>query len=121
MGEGSKKSVNDNLAKLGTNRINISTNYRSTITAKDRLGYDDEDFLKAYDQIVNISPLRSLSVKYEFDDDYYTVTLNGVNEEADKIENLDMMYGTFLEESNLKSKNSVIVIYNVFSKKIFKK
>jgi hypothetical protein len=37
LGEGSKKSVNDNLAKLGTNRINISTNYRSTITAKDRL------------------------------------------------------------------------------------
>ena len=121
LGEGSKKSVNDNLAKLGTNRINISTNYRSTITAKDRLGYDDEDFLKAYNQIVNISPLRSLSVKYEFDDDYYTVTLNGVNEEADKIENLDMMYGSFLEESNLKSKNSVIVIDNVFAKKIFKK
>ena len=121
LGEGSKKSVNDNLAKLGTNRINISTNYRSTITAKDRLGYDDEDFLKAYDQIVNISPLRSLSVKYEFDDDYYTVTLNGVNEEADKIENLDMMYGTFLTESSLKSKNRVIVIDNVLAKKVFNK
>lgn len=121
LGEGSKKSVNDNLAKLGTNRINISTNYRSTITAKDRLNYDDEDLLKAYDQIVNISPLRSLSTKYEFSDDYYTVTLNGVNEEADKIENLDMMYGTFLTESNLKSKNRVIVIDNVLAKKVFNK
>lgn len=121
LGEGSKKSVNDNLAKLGTNRINISTNYRSTITAKDRLNYDDEDLLKAYDQIVNISPLRSLSTKYEFSDDYYTVTLNGVNEEADKIENLDMMYGTFLTESSLKSKNRVIVIDNVLAKKVFNK
>lgn len=121
LGEGSKKSVNDNLAKLGTNRVNISTNYRSTITAKDRLGYDDEELLKAYDQIVNISPLRSLSTKYEFSDDYYTVTLNGVNEEADKIENLDMMYGTFLTESNLKSKNRVIVIDNVLAKKVFNK
>ena len=121
LGEGSKKSVNDNLAKLGTNRINISTNYRSTITAKDRLNYDDEELLKAYDQIVNISPLRSLSTKYEFSDDYYTVTLNGVNEEADKIENLDMMYGTFLTESSLKSKNRVIVIDNVLAKKVFNK
>ena len=121
LGEGSKKSVNDNLAKLGTNRINISTNYRSTITAKDRLNYDDEKLLKAYDQIVNISPLRSLSTKYEFSDDYYTVTLNGVNEEADKIENLDMMYGTFLTESSLKSKNRVIVIDNVLAKKVFNK
>ena len=121
LGEGSKKSVNDNLAKLGTNRINISTNYSSTITAKDRLNYDDEELLKAYDQIVNISPLRSLSTKYEFSDDYYTVTLNGVNEEADKIENLDMMYGTFLTESSLKSKNRVIVIDNVLAKKVFNK
>ena len=121
LGEGSKKSVNDNLAKLGTNRINICTNYRSTITAKDRLNYDDEELLKAYDQIVNISPLRSLSTKYEFSDDYYTVTLNGVNEEADKIENLDMMYGTFLTESSLKSKNRVIVIDNVLAKKVFNK
>ena len=121
LGEGSKKGVNDNLAKLRTDRINISTNYRSTITAKDRLNYDDEELLKAYDQIVNISPLRSLSTKYEFSDDYYTVTLNGVNEEADKIENLDMMYGTFLTESSLKSKNRVIVIDNVLAKKVFNK
>ena len=121
LGEGSKKSVNDNLAKLGTNRINISTNYRSTITAKDRLNYDDEELLKAYDQIVNISPLRSLSTKYEFSDDYYTVTLNGVNEEADKIENLDMMYGTFFFFFSLKSKNRVIVIDNVLAKKVFNK
>lgn len=122
LGEGSKKSVNDNLSKLGTNRITIATTYRSNLTARDKFNYSDEDFLKAYNEIENISPVATTSARYEYDGtEYYEVSLKGVNEEVEKIENLEMLRGTFITESDLKSKTRNIVIDDTFAKLVFNK
>lgn len=120
LGEGSKKSVNDNLAKLGTNRITITTNYKSSITPKDKLDYSDEEFLKAYEEIVKISPVSTMNTRYEIGTDYYSVSLKGVNSEAAEIENLEMLYGSFFTESQAKAKSNVIIVDDVFAKTLFK-
>lgn len=120
LGEGSKKSVNDNLAKLGTNRITISTNYRSTITDKDKLNYSDEEFLKAYEEIDKVSPVATMNTRYEIGTDYYSVSLKGVNQDDVFIENLEMLYGDFFSKEDLKAKNSVIIIDDVFAKVLYK-
>ena len=120
LGEGSKKSVNDNLSKLGTNRITISTNYKSTITDKDKLNYSDEDFLKGYEEIEKISPVSTMNTKYEIGTDYYSVSLKGVNVDGGTIENLELSYGSFFTEDDLKGKTNVIVIDDVFAKLLFK-
>jgi putative ABC transport system permease protein len=120
LGEGSKKSVNDNLSKLGTNRITISTNYRSTITDKDRLNYSDEEFLRAYEEIVNISPVSNMSARYEVGTDYTEVSLKGVNSEAQLIENLEILDGEFFTSSQMKAKSNVVVIDDAFAKIVFK-
>lgn len=119
LGEGSKKSVNDNLSKLGTNRITISTNYRGTISDKDKFTYSDEEFLKAYEEIVNISPVANMSTRYEVGTDYYEVSLKGLNPQGATIENLEMVYGEFFGTNEQKSKSNAIVIDNIFAKLIF--
>ena len=120
LGEGSKKSVNDNLSKLGTNRITISTNYRSSITDRDRLNYSDEEFLRAYEEIVNISPVSNMSARYEVGTDYTEVSLKGVNSEAELIENLEILDGEFFTPSQMKAKSNVVVIDDAFAKIVFK-
>lgn len=119
LGEGSKISVSENLKRFGTNRISIGLNYRATIADKDRFDFKDEELLRSYEEIREVSPVAIMSGRYVFENDYYTVSLRGCNQEYDKINQLEMMYGRFLSEGDIKSGSKVMVIDNVFAKMVF--
>lgn len=121
LGEGSKRSVSENLKKFGTNRITIGMNYRGNIVDRDRFDFKDEELLRGYSEITHISPQSNMSGRYEFDSDYYEVSLRGCNAEYDEINQIEMLHGTFLEVGDIKSVTKTIIIDNVFANMLFQK
>lgn len=115
LGDGLKSTIGEEFEKFGVSRIYLGYNWRKDIMRRDFFTYQDLDALRRAfeDEISAMSPTFEEGGKVidrQNDRKEIDVTLNGVNEEFDGIQHLDIVEGRFLVEGDLNSNRLVAVI-----------
>ncbi|WHH59294.1 ABC transporter permease [Petroclostridium sp. X23] len=120
--QGGQVEINKSLEKFGTNRIIIQLNWREQdkITSRDFITYDDIDAIKQFgDEIVGVSPIINYSSTAKLDSKKEELMINGVSPDHILIENLEIVKGRFISESDYKGNREIIVIDEKLAKKLF--
>ncbi|PHS35576.1 MAG: hypothetical protein COA82_03850 [Alkaliphilus sp.] len=112
LGDASMASVEKELATLGLNKISIMHARGETLSADEKLTIDDTDrILERFSrQIESISPkiTRSVTIKEDIDDTQ--ISLEGVSEQFDVLEDLTLSMGRFINEFEIEDRKNSIVI-----------
>nr|WP_246543200.1 ABC transporter permease [Fusibacter paucivorans] len=117
IGNGGKAAINKEFESFGVNRLMLYHNWSEEISNRDLMTLDDIEAIKRNvgDDVVAVSPTYSESMSliqkmHKKDDQGTMLNVNGVNEEYDKIQKIDMLSGRFLLDSDDEGGRSVIVI-----------
>ncbi|SHH58837.1 putative ABC transport system permease protein [Caloranaerobacter azorensis DSM 13643] len=123
LGQGSKAKIGSEFERFGTNRVVFWMNWNKNPKYRDQFDDDDIENIKRVfkNDIKAISPNFNIAGKANKGRETASVTLYGVNEDYNKIENIDIVNGRFLLESDVKGKRSVGVIDKELAMKIFKR
>lgn len=124
LGDGLKSTIGEEFEKFGVNRIYLGYNWRKDIMRRDFYTYTDLEALRrAFDDVISgMSPTFEEGGKVidrQNDRKEFDIQMNGVNEEFDQIQHLDIVEGRFLMESDLKSNRLVAVIDKELAEKIY--
>ncbi|SCZ80542.1 ABC transporter permease [Acidaminobacter hydrogenoformans] len=114
LGSGSEAIIGQEFEAFGVNRVFITTNFGTEITTRDRMDHADVEAIeRSFPESIkalSISVSGSGQIKGRQNQDPVSVSLNGVNERYNGIEEIDLLHGRFLVESDIKSKRAVAVI-----------
>jgi putative ABC transport system permease protein len=117
IGNGGKAAINKEFESFGVNRLMLYHNWSEEISNRDLMTLDDIEAIKRNvgDDVVAVSPTYSESMSliqkmHKKDDQGTMLNVNGVNEEYDKIQKIDMLSGRFLLDSDDEGGRSVVVI-----------
>ena len=111
--------MNDQFAELGTTTI--------TVSVQDRGGsrtLDDDDFYAFVDEnsdvISGVTPMVNVAgAKVKEGGNDITTSLNGVNEQSEEINQLNVTAGRFLQYNDMKRKSKVCVVGTYIQKEFF--
>lgn len=121
LGQGSQAQIGSEFEKIGTNRVVIHMNWEKNPTYRER--FDDEDIKMVKrifsDDIKGISPNLSISGQAKNGRNEKKINVFGVNEEYNKIENIDIIYGRFLLEGDVLGRRKVCIIDKDLAIKLF--
>ncbi len=123
LGNGSEALIGQEFANFGVNRIYITTNFREEVSSQDQMTHQDLSAIeRAFaDQIkaVSVSVSGSGKVTVKKNKEKVMVVLNGVDDDYNQIETIELVHGRFLAASDIKSKRAVCVIDEAFARDIF--
>lgn len=124
LGQGSQEKIGSEFQSFGVNRIYITVNWRNEDTDVMRDGFTDEE-IKTIGKIFSsditaVSPVEYMQGKVKTTGSIENVSLQGVYENYDQIEVLNLTKGRFLRDSDLKSQRSVAVIDRKLAQAAFK-
>ncbi|KNF09616.1 macrolide export ATP-binding/permease protein MacB [Gottschalkia purinilytica] len=123
LGEGSQAQIGVEFEKFGTNRVVLRMHLDKSYTEEDMFSDDDiESIQKAFkNDIKAISPSVSLSDKAINGSKKKNVSLIGVNEQYNNLEQIDITQGRFFIESDNKRNRNVCVIDEKLAENLFKR
>lgn len=112
LGKGSQNMIGKEFEQFGVNRVYLYTNWREGPTSRDYFDHEDVDALgDAFsDRVHALSASLQESGKVVSKKDTLTVTLTGTSESYDEIDNIDMISGRYLLDSDLLGKREVAVL-----------
>lgn len=123
LGSGSEAVIGQEFESFGVNRIFITNSFKEEIIPQDYISHED---VNAIDRIfekeikaisVSLSTRGRVTVRQEREK--ANVSLNGVNEQYTKIEEIKVMHGRFLSEGDIKAKRAVGLIDSEFAENLF--
>lgn len=105
-------NIGKEFEQFGVNRVYLSNNWRENPTARDYMTYEDLEAIQRVfgDKILGISPQFQDSAKILSRKETINIYLTGVNETYNKIQQIDLVDGRFLQEGDIKAKREVAVI-----------
>ena len=106
IGEGTKKSVTDQIEKLGTNLITVSITGNKTATISD----SELANLKTKPGIKQIAPTLTGNANIKAGDATATTSLEGSTSNYSEIRKLDVSQGRFINDKDIESRYKVLVI-----------
>ncbi|MDK9711891.1 ABC transporter permease [Acidaminobacter sp.] len=114
LGSGSEAVIGQEFESFGVNRLFVTTSYSEEITSRDRLNHADVDAIeRSFPEVIKamtISVSGSGQIKGRQNQDPISVSLNGVNERYNSIEDIKLLHGRFLVEADIKAKRAVAVV-----------
>ena len=112
IGEGGNAMMHKEFENFGVGRAQIWHNWSKNPTSRDYLNHGDLVVLKRAfeDDIIGISPSFSSSGEITINKQVKSAYINGVNEEYNNINVRKIIYGRYINESDLKSFRNVAVI-----------
>jgi putative ABC transport system permease protein len=123
IGQGGKEAIVGEFDDLGTNVINI--NVKSTdndIEDRDYLTTKDAELIKAkIPEVTTVVPATGDMGQIKTDKDKKFAEIDGITQDFDKLMPVDMLAGRFLNERDVQTARSVIVIDEITATKLFKK
>lgn len=114
LGNGSEALIGSEFENFGVNRIYLTTNFNEEVNSTELMTHQDvaaverafEDKISAISISVNTAgKVSSKRLK-----DTVNVSLSGVDDDYNKIEKIELLYGRYLAPTDIKSKRSVAVI-----------
>lgn len=128
IGNSISSALNDTLSKLGASNIEVDVmprdkNYSAKVEDTDLISNDDIDKIKANfkNKIECISVCNNYlrgSVKKGYNT--ANISINGVNDEYDKVNNIKIIKGRFISKEDEKGQKKTAVVSDKFVKKLFK-
>jgi putative ABC transport system permease protein len=114
LGSGSEAVIGQEFESFGVNRIFVTTSFREEISPNDRMNHADvEAIARSFSEdikAISISVSGNGRIQGKRNQDPISVSLNGVNEIYNQIEEINLLHGRFLVESDVRSKRAVAVI-----------
>ncbi|MZQ75005.1 MAG: FtsX-like permease family protein [Peptoclostridium sp.] len=124
LGQGSQEKIGSEFQSFGVNRIYITVNWQNEDTDIMRDGFTDEEIKtigKVFSSdITAASPVEYMQGKVKTAGSIENVSLQGVYDNYDQIEILNLTKGRFLRDSDLKSQRSVAIIDKKLAQAAFK-
>jgi len=124
LGQGSQEKIGSEFQSFGVNRIYIAVNWQNEDADFMRDGFTDED-IKTIEKVFSndieaASPVEYMQGKVKTPGSVENVSLQGVYDNYDQIEILNLTKGRFLRDSDLKSQRSVAIIDKKLAQAAFK-
>lgn len=123
IGQGGKQAIVGEFDDLGTNVINV--NVKSTnndIEDRDYLTLKDAVLIKEkIPEVTSVVPATGGMGQIKTDKDTKFSEIDGITHEFNKLMKVNMLAGRFLNEGDVQSARSVIVIDEITATKLFKK
>lgn len=123
LGQGSKATIGREFEQFGTNRVYIGMDWGKNPAYRERFDDNDIELVRRAlkDSIKAISPRYVRSAEARAGRSRDEVYIDGVNAEYNRIENLNIIKGRFLQESDLLGRRSVCVINKKLALELFKR
>ncbi|MCH5194051.1 MAG: ABC transporter permease [Oscillospiraceae bacterium] len=117
IGEIGRSSINNELSGMGMDSLVISVQSGSA----NRLNEDDLYNIKNLDSVGNAMPLMSMMTEGEIKSSRISCMVWGVNEDADNVIDLDVLYGRLLNKGDLAKESLVCVIDEAIASEQYKR
>ncbi len=124
VGNGSQAQITEQFDSLGVGRITVSlrsNSPRNMVTA-DALTYNDYEQLKEMEGIKSISPIyngNNASVKLLNPKETNNASITGVTPDYQSIMSPTILYGRYINDSDVEAKSKVVVINDTTAEKVF--
>ncbi len=122
LGNGSQKSILDNISAMGTNTIDImpGTGFGDRRSGRVRtLTAADADALKSLQFIDSVTPKLSTSVTIKYGNQAVTASVQGVGPDYFRVRGYELAYGQYWDNSSVDSMAQEAVIDNNTLKELF--
>lgn len=121
IGNGTQDSMMEEFESLGINRISISEARRVTLTPAEKITISDMDLIRESfsEEVATITPKISKNVSIVENIDETDVSLTGVSMDSEETLDLTMLSGRFINEFDIDSRKSRVVIDSDTSDAIF--
>lgn len=121
IGSGTTNSITSSLGSLGGNNITISEVTTKTLLPSERLKAKDLELIQsAFPGLVDGAvPKVSVSGHLKVDLDDTTVLLNGSNEDVEKMDDINMVAGRFINETDVLALKKVVVMDSALVESLF--
>ncbi|AHM58183.1 ABC-type antimicrobial peptide transport system, permease component MacB (plasmid) [Peptoclostridium acidaminophilum DSM 3953] len=124
LGQGSQEKIGSEFQSFGVNRIYITINWQDENVNAEQHGFSDNDIKtigKLFsNDIAAASPVEYMQGKVKTTGAIENVSLQGVYDNFDQIEALNLTKGRFLKASDLQSQRSVAIIDKKLAQAAFK-
>lgn len=117
IGEIGKASINSELSGMGMDSLVVSVQSG----AVSKLTEEELDKIKSLESVENAMPLMSIITSGTVKNDKATFMAWGVNEDADSVIDLEVLYGRLLNSGDIAEKNKVCVIDEAIAKEHYKR
>lgn len=128
LGNGGEAAINDEFKSFGVNRMILYHNPEEEVASRDLVTLEDLDAIqRAFsDDIVAVSPSSSAAMSvvqktHIQKDEGISVTVNGVSHTYDQIEDIPIVSGRFLLESDSDGLRNVVIIDEDLAMDVFGK
>lgn len=122
IGQGGKQAIVGEFDDLGTNIININIkSINSDIEDRDYFTLKDAELIKKkIPEVTSVVPASGDMGHIKTDRDKKFAEVDGITQDFNKLMKVDILAGRFLNERDVQSARSVIVIDEITAKKLFK-
>lgn len=117
IGEIGRESINSELSGMGMDSLVVSVQSGAAV----KLTEEELDRIKSLDTVENAMPLMSIVTSGTVKNDRATFMAWGVNEDADNVIDLEVLYGRLLNSGDIKEKNRVCVIDAAIAEEHYKR
>lgn len=114
VGETVSKQINDQFSSLGTNTImiragaaqsaGVRTGNRQTLTT------DDAEFIAKLPDVMAVSPVQNAAAQVIYGNQNWASSMAGVYPDYVSVQNLELKYGTFFDQSAVRNGSTYAVI-----------
>lgn len=121
VGNGFKNSLTDTFSQMGVEGLKLLIKENKEIKDSDYFKMEDAEFLKQNPNIKYVAPssIERCSIKLKGYDEAENCMAFGTSEDYRYSASLDVLHGRFITDSDVKSKNNIVVISDTLSRKIF--
>ncbi len=124
IGNGSQEQITEQFDSLGVGRITVSlrSNSPRNMVMADALTYSDYEELKEMTGVKYISPVyngNNASVKLLDPKETNNASISGVTPDYQYIMSPTLLYGRYINDSDVEAKSKVVVINDTTAKKVF--
>lgn len=121
IGEGGKKAITGEFESIGTNVINVNVKARNrNVEARDYFTMQDAELIKEkIPEVTSVTLSNGDFGSVKTESKTKEASINGVNESYTELVKTDMLEGRFINERDVQTQRSVIVIDDVAAKKLF--
>ncbi len=117
IGEIGKRSINSELSGMGMDSLVVSVQSG----AVSKLTENELDKIKSLNTVENAMPLMSIVTSGTVKNDRATFMAWGVNEDADNVIDLEVLYGRLLNSGDIREKSKVCVIDEAIAEEHYKR
>lgn len=121
LGNATEAEITGILSTLGVNKVTLYYDGTEKIRPDDRLHYNDMVLImdNFEDEVISVTPLITMMVKLIENVEEPGVVFSGVNEYSGESDNLELIYGRFINEFDVDGYKKNVIIDNELSSELF--